>query len=226
MFEWDNPNSMDAIYAPRGPYSDDNFLQTPKVSVPPAGGGSDMQSKLEILLKFLVKQMPEFTPLGEFEARRAELQELNKEVRYCLWAMNVSIGVYMKLLHLVDIEVRHLISDAIGYFLADWKGEKGAALSDAMDVLIISEFTKYSIPNIPDMALLERNEHCDSIQSTVENYIEGIALKLDNMRHMHIDTVIEVLFPSSDKFIGRCFFPRLAVVSCKLLEIIKDSSCP
>ena len=214
---------MNATYAPRGPYSCDNFTPTPEVSFPPMGGDHEIQPKLDDLIEFLVKPTPSVIPLGEFEEHRAELGILNKEVRYCLWAMNISMGVYMKLLYLVDIDVRQDISDVVSGFLASWETEEGPALSDAMDVLIISEFTKHSIPMIPDMARLERNAHCVSIQSTVANYIKDLALKIDNMRHFDIDIIIALLFPLSEKFIGRCFFPRLAVVSTRLLELIKES---
>jgi hypothetical protein len=187
-----------------------------------------MYAQLESIAGILVLPFP-FIPkeifLGAFEPYRDEMQELHGEVMYCLWAMNVSLAVYMKMLYLVDITVRQHVSDAVGQFLAKWEDGRCHALSDALDVLIISEFTKHAITPIPDLARLQREKHCDSISSTVASYIRDIAVNLHNMREADLDGTIEFLFPHTKKFIGRCFFPRLAKVSCRLLDMLKPTHC-
>ena len=166
--------------------------------------------------------IPPEISLGSFEPYREEMQEMHAEVMYCLWAMNVSLAVYMNMLRLVDIGVRQEVSDVVGRFLADWKDGRSHSLSDALDVLIISEFTKRAISPVPDMAHLQRERHCESISSTVASYIRDIAVNLDNMRSNDLESTVEFLFPHTKKFIGRCFFPRLAMVSCRLLDILRD----
>lgn len=151
----------------------------------------------------------------------SELIELHTEVQFCLWSMHISLAVYMKLLSLVDISVRQAVSDTIGQFLAGWRTGRGQALSDALDALIIQEFRKHSITDIPDMAKLQRVKECHSISSTVANYIKEIAVKLDSIRQSDFESTIDVLFPLTKLFIGRCFFPRLAAVASKLLDLIK-----
>jgi hypothetical protein len=165
--------------------------------------------------------LPKQISLGFFEPHRAEIEQLHAEVRFCLWAMNVSLSVYMKMLYLVDIRIRQEVSDTVGNFLADWKSGRSHELSDALDVLIISEFTKHSIREIPDMEKLQRNRECASISSTIVTYIRDIAVNLDNMRHGDLDSTIEILFPTTERFIGRCFFPRLACVASRLLDLIR-----
>lgn len=169
--------------------------------------------------------LPTEIPLGYFEPYRKEISEMHSEVRYCLWAMNVSLSAYMELLCLVDISIRQEISDTIGTFLAEWKGGRTHTLSDSLDELIISQFTKHSITRIPDMAKIQKDKHCDSISSTVAAYIRDLAVNLDNMRQGDLDGAIQFLFPFTEKFIGRCFFPRLAVVASRLLDLIKSGPC-
>jgi hypothetical protein len=149
--------------------------------------------------------------------------ELHKEVQFCLWAMNISLSVYLKLLSMVDIKIRKDISDVVSKFLAEWKGAEGL-LSDALDVLIISEFTKRNLTDIPDMENLQRNQNCQMLSSTVACYIKDIAIQLDAMHHGDLDSAIGITFPPSGHFIGRCFFPRLAAVASRLLELTKSDS--
>lgn len=218
---------MNPLRVPSGPQSVEFMIPDPPMSFPPPGGGSDMHSKLENMAGLLVlpfPYLPKEISLDTFEAYREEIFEMHKEVRYCLWAMNVSLSVYMKLLRLVDISVRQEVSDIIGKFLSDWNKGQCQELTDALDVLIISEFTKRSITPIPDMEHLQRDRHCDSISSTVASYIRDIAVNLDNMRQGDLDNTIQLLFPHNKKFIGRCFFPRLASVSYRLLDMLKRSS--
>ena len=217
---------MNPLHAPNGPQSMEFMVPDTPVSFPPPGSGSDMHSKLENMAGLLVlpfPYLPKEISLDTFEAYREEIFEMHKEVRYCLWAMNVSLSVYMKLLYLVDINVRQEVSDVIGKFLSDWTKGQCQELADALDVLIISEFTKRSITPIPDMENLQRDRHCDSISSTVASYIRDIAVNLDNMRQGDMDNTIQLLFPHTKKFIGRCFFPRLASISSRLLDMLKHS---
>lgn len=219
---------MDPLLVPKGPIPDRKIYPDPSASFPPVGSGSITHSRLESIVGVLTLPfplLPKEISIGYFEPYRTEIAELHKEVRFCLWAMNVSLAVYMKLLCLVDINIRQEISDVVGNFLAGWKEGRTHALSDSLDVLIISEFTKRSITPIPDMALLQREKHCDSISSTVAAYIRDIAINLDNMRQNDLDGTIQSLFPFTEKFIGRCFFPRLAVVASRLLDLIKLDSC-
>ena len=220
---------MELTDPPRGPYSDDG-VRTPfnhfNVSSKPDPKVDAVEATLESIVGLLVLPLPlipECMLLGSFVPCRAEIEELHAEVQYCLWSMHISLSVYMKLLYLVDISVRQEVSDVIGRFLADWGGGRGQALSDALDVLIISEFLKHSIVDIPDMESLQRNKYCASISSTVATYIKDIAIKLDAMRQGDVESTIDFLFPISKNFIGRCFFLRLAAVSSKLLELIKSS---
>lgn len=215
---------MDLMSAPRGPQSVEFMLSDPPMSFPPPGSGSDMHSRLESIAGLLVlpfPYIPKEISLDVFEAHREEILEMHQEVRYCLWAMNVSLLVYMKLLYLVDISVRQEISDTIGKFLSEWTKGRCQELTDALDVLIISEFTKRSITPIPDMEPLQRDGHCNCISSTVASYIRDIAVKLDNMRQNDLEHAIQLLFPHTEKFIGRCFFRRLASISIRLLEMLK-----
>lgn len=212
---------------PNGPQSTEFMVPDPPMSFPPPGSGSDTYSKLENIAGLLVLPfpfIPEQISLDVFEPFREEIYEMHKEVRFCLWAMNVSLSVYMKLLYLVDISVRQEVSDVVGKFLSEWTKGRCQELSDALDALIIAEFTKRSITPIPDMARLQREKHCESISSTVASYIRDIAVNLDNMRHGDLDNTIELLFPHTKKFIGRCFFPRLAAISYRLLDMLKRSS--
>ncbi len=188
-----------------------------------------LESMLDDAVELLVCPLPlipSCIPLGFLSRYRQEMDKLHEEVHFCLWAMHVSLSVYMKLINVVDISVRQRISDVVGQFLAEWKGGKGHALSDALDALIISLFREHSLVDIPDMARLQRNKNsikdCAPIRSTVAAYIKDLAMKLSGGSTGSADT-IEILFPSSDKFIGRCFFPRLAAVSYKLLDIIRSS---
>jgi hypothetical protein len=184
-----------------------------------------MHTQLENISGMLVlpfPYIPKEISLGSFERHRDEIQEMHQEVRFCLWAMSVSLAVYMKLLYLVDISVRHEISDTVGKFLSEWTDGRGHRLSDALDTLIVSEFTKRSITPIPDMARLQREKHCESISSTVASYIRDIAVNLDNMRQGDVDSTFQSLFPHTVKFIGRCFFPRFSRVSLRLLDMLKQ----
>lgn len=219
---------MEPMRVPHGPISDSFLSPDSPLSFPPIGSGSSVYSKLESITGVLILPfpiLPAEISLGYFEPYRKEITEMHSEVRYCLWAMNVSLSAYMELLCLVDIDVRQDISDAIGNFLAGWKGGRTHALSDSLDELIITQFTNHSITRIPDMAKLQKEKHCDSISSTVAAYIRDLAVNIDNMSQGDLDGAIQFLFPFSEKFIGRCFFPRLAVVASKLLDIIKLDSC-
>ena len=213
---------------PRGPLAETFFCQEPPLSFPPIGSGSSIYSRLESISGVLVLQFPILPMeihLGYFEPYRKEITEMHSEVRYCLWAMNVSLSVYMELLCLVDIDVRQDISDTVGNFLAGWKGGRTHALTDSLDELIISQFNLHSITRVPDMVRLQKEKHCNSISSTVAAYIRDLAINIDNMSQGDLDGAIQFLFPFSEKFIGRCFFPRLAMVASRLLDIIKLDSC-
>lgn len=203
------------LAAPRGPYPDegiDPYSQFKSFRLP----SGSVEAELDSLVGLLVLPgMPDsFSPLDG-------IKELHTEVQFCLWSMHISLSVYMKLLSLVDISVRQEVSDAIGRFLSGWRGGRGPLLSDALDALIIAEYRKHSITDIPDMAKLQRIKECQSINSTVANYIKEIAVNLDSMRQNDLESTIDVLFPLTKNFIGRCFFPRLAVVASKLLDLIK-----
>ena len=213
---------------PRGPLAETFFCQEPPLSFPPIGSSSSIYSRLESISGVLVLQFPILPMeihLGYFEPYRKEITEMHSEVRYCLWAMNVSLSVYMELLCLVDIDVRQDISDTVGNFLAGWKGGRTHALTDSLDELIISQFNLHSITRVPDMVRLQKEKHCNSISSTVAAYIRDLAINIDNMSQGDLDGAIQFLFPFSEKFIGRCFFPRLAMVASRLLDIIKLDSC-
>ena len=218
---------MELTDAPKGPYSDESTVVSMaqlKNFNSPVTNLNNLEAILDSLATLLViplQRIPKSWPLGTFDSCRAEIEQLHKEVNYCLWSMHISLSVYMKLLCLVDISVRQEISDAIGRFLADWRDERGPALSDALDALIISEFTRHSVVDIPDMKRLQRSKDCESISSTVAAYIKDIAMKLLTMREGDLESTIEILFPSSMNFIGRCFFIRLATVASKLLDLIK-----
>jgi hypothetical protein len=162
-------------------------------------------------------------PLAPLIASKTEIFELHQEVQFCLWAMNVSLSVYMKLLNLVDIKVRKEISNVVSRFLSEWKGVRDSNLSDALDQLIILEFNKYAITDIPDMERLQRDKDCQVLSSTIACYIKDIAVKLDTIRENDVGSTIEIIFPPTKDFIGRCFFSRLASVSARLLDLITCS---
>lgn len=185
--------------APKGPYTDEMH-----------SNGKSVEAELDRMVNLLV-----LPPMPE-----SRFRELHTEVQFCLWSMHISLSVYMKLLTLVDIGVRQGVSDVIGRFLAGWRGGRGPALSDALDALIIAEYQKHNLLDIPDMAKLQRIKECHSISSTVANYIKDIAVRLDSIRQSDLESTIDVLFPLTKHFIGRCFFPRLAVVASKLLDLL------
>ena len=201
------------LTAPRGPCPDEGINAYVKITGMAGENGGTVETVLDSLVGLLVQNgAPNCT---------SELTELHTEVQFCLWSMHISLAVYMKLLSLVDISVRQEVSDTIGQFLAGWRTGRGPALSDALDALIIKKFRKHSITDIPDMAKLQRIKECHSISSTVANYIKDIAVRLDSIRQSDLESTIDVLFPLTKLFIGRCFFPRLAAVASKLLDQIK-----
>lgn len=218
---------MELSDAPNGPYSDES-IGTCSIISHPFGheyNDSSMDEILEHIVGVLVSPLPvlpDFVSLGFFGPFRAELKELHCEVQFCLWAMNTSLSVYMKLLSLVDISTRMEISNKVSQFLANWKGGKTAALSDTLDAFIISEFVKHSVTEIPDMERLQRDKDCHVLSSTVACYVKDIALNLNSVSQNDLESTIEIIFPPSKNFIGRCFFPRLAVVSSRLLELINS----
>lgn len=178
---------------------------------------------LERLIELLV--LPLHTSLqsvdGVFFPHGREVEELHTEVQFCLWSMHIALSVYMKLLSSVDISVRQGVSDTISLFLANWTDGRGPALSNELDELIISQFREHQITDIPDMARLQKVKECASISSTVAAYIKDLTMSLVGTAGESTESTIEVLFPPSKNFIGRCFFPRLAVVSCKILELVR-----
>jgi hypothetical protein len=215
------PNAPNSPSAPKGPYPDESTVigmaQLDKIKYTDAGGILD---SIVTVLVIPFPMVPVSWPLGAFDPYRTEIEQLHKEVNFCLWSMHISLSVYMKLLYRVDINVRHEISNVVGRFLADWRDERGPALFDALDALIISEFVRYSLVDIPDMNRLQRSKDCETIRSTVAAYIKDIAMKLLVMREGDLESTIEVLFPSSSNFIGRCFFTRLAAVASTLLDLM------
>jgi hypothetical protein len=160
-----------------------------------------------------------------FASSQKDLFDLHAEVEYCRWSMNVSLSVYMKMLYLVDIGIRQEISGNVSKFLAEWNGTRDHQLSAALDELIIFEFKRHEILEIPDTELIQADKGCQLLNSTIESYIKDIAIKLDSSSGSDLDTTIDVVFPPSNNFIGRYFFPRLATVSYKLLELIKRNYC-
>jgi hypothetical protein len=203
-------------------YSHDDL--TP-VSFPPAGvGGAEGDiEKIVGILTLPLHILPKAVSLDEFSSHRGKIEELHQEVHYCIWSMNLALTVYMRLLTLVEIDVRRCVSDTVSQFLADWRGGKSLALVDALDTLVISEFTKRNITPVPDMAQVQKdcNKNWALISSTVASYIKDIAIRLNNARHCDLDSAIDIIFPASKNFIGRCFFNRLAVVSSELLNLVQ-----
>lgn len=162
--------------------------------------------------------------LKTFASFQKEFLDLHTEVQFCLWAMNVSLTVYMGLLNLVDIDVRQEISKVVSKFLSEWKGPRNGQLTHALDELIVNEFRNYNILEIPDTELIQQDKGSQLLSSTVESYIKDIAIKLSYSCENDLDSTIDIVFPPSKNFIGRYFFPRLASVSYKLLELIKHNS--
>jgi hypothetical protein len=215
--------------APKGPYSDEGICVCPQPSFRSFSADSNIEATLDSIVGLLVLPAPIFPDLMSHESLvslspfREDIDKIHREVQFCLWAMNISLSVYMKLLNLVDISVRREISDNVSRYLAEWKEGRSDKLSDSLDALIISEFTKHSVTEIPDMERLQREQECRVLGSTVACYIKDIAIKFDSMRQGDMDATIEIIFPSSKNFIGRCFFPRLAAVAGTLLELINGS---
>ncbi len=210
----------------RDPYSEEGISTYPSNMFEHFESDSNVDATLDTFAGLLVlpsSLLPKFMSQESMSPFRGAIEELHKEVQFCMWAMNISLSVYMKLLTLVDISIRREISDTISQYLAEWKGEQDTVLFDSLDELIISEFTKHSVTEIPDMELLQRSQESQVLSSTVACYIKDIALNLDSMRQSNLEETIEIIFPSSKNFIGRCFFPRLATVSAKLLELINQS---
>lgn len=208
--------------APRGPYPDECTSFLPLFV-------SKFGSRAEVILDRLVELLvlplhPSLRCEGSFFPYGREIEELHAEVQFCLWSMYMALAVYLELLNSMDISVRQGVSDVVGQFLANWKGGRSPALADALDELIIAQYRENRIADIPDMARLQRIKDCAPISSTVAAYIKDLTMKLDRSGSVSsestIDT-IENLFPTSQNFIGRCFFPRLAAVSYKLLEFIR-----
>lgn len=191
---------------------------------------STLENDLERVVNILVLPMhfiPDVVFLGPFTVHRAEIETLHKEVQYCIWSIDVTVSVYMKLLNLVDIKIRNEISDNVSHFLAEWKGGKGQALYDALDSVVIAQFCKHSVTKLPDMKRLQcgsGNQHV--FNSTVANYIRDIALRMHSMRQMDIDATIDNVFPLTKSFVGRRFFPRLAAVAFRLLELVRQTPPP
>lgn len=163
--------------------------------------------------------------LSPFSRFQKEMTDLHMEVQFCLWAMNVSLSVYMRLLSLVDIRIRQEISGVVSKFLSEWKGSRDQQLSKALDDLIVNEFKNHNILEIPDTELIQQDKGCQLLCSTVESYIKDIAIKLDSSNGNDLDSTIDIVFPPSKNFIGRFFFPRLALVSYKIMELIKSKAC-
>jgi hypothetical protein len=203
---------MALMDAPRGPCPDE--------SSPPLIRGY-AEVLLDRLIDLLVIPLPPNLKCeGSFFPYGRAFEELYTEVQFCLWSMHMALSVHMELISSVDISVRLKISDTVAQFLADWRGGRGHALSDALDELIIRQFRDNDIVEIPDMARLQRIKDCAPISSTVASYIKDLTMRLDKSE-ASAESTIEMLFPVSDKFIGRCFFPRLAAVSYKLLELVR-----
>ena len=205
------------LLAPRGPYSDEGVdtlaLFGSKI-------GIHAETALDRLVEMLVLPLhPSLRYDGAFFPYGRDIEELHIEVQFCLWSMFMSLAVYLELLNLAEIGIRQKISDVVGQFLASWRDGKGPALSDALDELIISQYKKNGIKDIPDMARLQRIKDCAPISSTVATYIKDLTMKLDKTGS--VESTIELLFPVSRNFIGRCFFDRLAVVSSKLLQVLR-----
>lgn len=220
---------MEPMAAPRGPCPDES-PSTPLF-------GSKFGGRAEVILDRLIELLvlplhPSLKINGSFFPYGREIEEMYTEVQFCLWSMFMALAVYLELLNSVDISVRHKVSDVVGQFLADWRDGRGPALADALDELIIRLFRENRIADIPDMARLQRIKDCAPISSTVAAYIKDLTMKLDKSTDLTDSTIntintintiktIESLFPVSQNFIGRCFFPRLAAVSRKLLELIR-----
>ena len=202
---------------------DDMGLGTIPTSIPP---DSNMDAVLDQIVGMLVLPWPTaFKQIhsSPFISHVKEILELHSEVHFCMWAMNLSLSVYMKLLNFVDIKIRKEISNIVSRFLSEWKGARDTQLADALDELIISEFRKHAIADIPDMERLQQDKDYQMLSSTVASYVKDIAMNLDSARQNDVDSTIDMIFPPSKDFIGRCFFPRLASVSSKLLDLIRGS---
>ena len=187
-----------------------------------------MESVLDSMVEILV--LPQQSAIrhvssGPFASFQKEIFELHTEVQYCLWAMNVSLSVYMNLLNLVDIKIRQEISGTISKFLSEWKGLRDHRLSDALDQLIVNEFRNHNILEIPDTERIQQDKGCQLLSSTVVSYIKDIATKLDSSSGNDLNSTLDIVFPPSKNFLGRFFFPRLASVSYKILELIKCNLC-
>lgn len=219
---------MELIDAPRGPCSDEGIesIDTGFSLLRPSIDDSSVEAILDSIVGGLVLPQPldhKSISHGFFVKFQDEIDLLHKEVQFCIWSMNIALSVYMQLLNFVDISVRMEISNVVSQRLSEWKGAIDTTLTNILDELIISEFKKHALTDIPNMEHLQRNTNSHILCSTVACYIKDIAIKLYAMHQCDIESTIEVIFPPSKNFIGRCFFPRLASVSSKLLELIKSS---
>ena len=211
---------MELMDAPGGPSSDEG------VNTSPLFGSTTGRTEkiLDRLVELLVLPLhPSLKSEGSFFPHGKEIEALHVEVQFCLWSMFMALAVYLELLNFTEINTRQRVSDVVSQFLADWRSGRTPALTDALDELIISQFRANGITDIPDMARLQRIKDCAPISSTVANYIKDLTMKLDRSSGSVESTAssIESLFPVSRNFIGRCFFPRLAAVSIKLLDLLR-----
>ena len=219
---------MELNDAPRGPCCDDGAQRVDKdvSSFQTSINDSSMEAILDSIVGGLVLPQPldhKSLSCGLFFPFQESVDKLHKEVQFCIWSMNIALSVYMQLLNLVDISVRMEISNVISQYLSEWRGDRDPSLFDSLDKLIKSEFMKHALTDIPDMDHLKRNKNSHILCSTVACYIKDIAINLDAVNQCDIESTIDVIFPPSKNFIGRCFFPRLASVSSELLELIKSS---
>jgi hypothetical protein len=217
---------MEFMEAPHGPSQDfHSYEDIAPFSFPPAGVGGVEEGieKVVGVLILPIHYLPKAVSLDQFAPQRSKIEKLHQEVHYCIWSMSIALLVYVRLLNLVDMDIRRDVSDKVSQFLADWKGGKSHALIDALDALVISEFTKRGITPVPDMVRLQKDHQTNwaLLSSTVASYLKDIAVRLSNARHCDIDSAIDIIFPSSKNFIGRCFFHRLAVVASELLDLVQ-----
>jgi hypothetical protein len=144
--------------------------------------------------KLMIPLTPFHPPLYGLNNVWGVITELHNEVQFCLWSINVSLSVYLQLLNVVDLDTRRGVSDKICSFLAD-SGD-----TDALSALISSECAKYNI--VPNMAM----QNHKALIPTIASYLK--ALSSDGLDPL-------------EYYIGRPFFPRLEVVSRKILELLK-----
>lgn len=166
-----------------------------------------------------VEQLRNKTPVSFHE----DIIRLYTEVQYCLWAINVSLSVYMHLLNTVDMRTRQMMSESVSRFLSEWKSGQCEELHITLNDFIQREFRTYDIPTLPTTDHLYKENNTKLLESTVENYIGDITNRLCSVDENDMDTAINIVFPPSKNFIGRYFFPRLGIISQSLINIFKQS---